>query len=43
MYLDTNTDPCMVPDKPSLPNTISAKSMRSKGPAVKPGNYLSTL
>ena len=43
MFLDTNTDPCMVPDKPSLPNTISAKSMRSTGPAVKPGNYSSTL
>ena len=43
MFLDTNTDPRMVLDKPSLPNTISAKSMRSKGPAVKPGNYSSTL
>ena len=40
MFLDTdtNTDPRMVPDKPSLPNTIRAKSMRKTGPAVKPGN-----
>ena len=43
MFLDTNTDPGMVADKSSLPNTISAKSVRSTGPAVKPGNYSSTL
>ena len=40
MFLDTNMDPRMVPDKPSLPNN---KSMRNTGPAVKPGNYSSAL